>query len=164
MAETWQQMWAIIKKQFPDAILTSAYRPGDPGYHGKGQAIDIARPYPAEAGRMLEFARWIGRVYPHSTQLIHTPGPNILNGRPFTYDGPTQRDHYNHVHWAMANMPAPPSGGAPPPPSTGTTWPLPPEHYFGDIDGPAESHGGINAEEQSHVRRIQQLRSEERRV
>src|SRR5688500_1168973 len=105
MAETWQAMWNVIKARFPDAILTSAKRPGDPGYHGKGQAIDIARPYPAEAARMLEYARWIGANYPGSTQLIHTPGPNILNGRPFTYDAPTQRDHYNHVHWAMTTAP-----------------------------------------------------------
>lgn len=111
MAETWQAMWNIIKAKFPDAILTSSFRQGDPGYHGKGQAIDIARPYPAESARMLEYANWIGANYPNSTQLIHTPGPNILNGKPFTYDAPTQRDHYNHVHWAMATAPAPPKGG-----------------------------------------------------
>lgn len=110
MAETWKAMWAIVKAKFPDAILTSSVRQGDPGYHGKGQAIDIARPYPAESARMLEFAKWIGANYPNSTQLIHTPGPNILNGKPFTYDAPTRRDHYNHVHWAMATTPAPPKG------------------------------------------------------
>lgn len=90
----WQQMWQIISSQFPAAILTSAYRPGDPGYHGKGRAIDIAGPMDA-------INAWIAKVYPHSTQLIYTPGANILNGRPFTYDAPTRSDHFDHVHWAF---------------------------------------------------------------
>jgi phage-related minor tail protein len=92
----WQQMWSIISAQFPAATLNSALRPGDPGYHGKGRAIDIGGPMDA-------INRWIAQVYPNSTQLIYTPGANLLNGRPFTYDGPTQSDHFDHVHWAFDN-------------------------------------------------------------
>jgi phage-related protein len=90
----WQQMWNIVRAQFPSATLNSAFRPGDPGYHGKGRAIDIGGP-------MGAINSWIAKVYPNSTQLIYTPGANILNGRPFTYDGPTQADHHDHVHWAF---------------------------------------------------------------
>jgi hypothetical protein len=87
-------MWDIIRSQFPTASLNSAMRPGDPGYHGKGRAIDIGGP-------MGAINSWIARVYPNSTQLIYTPGSNILNGKPFTYDAPTQADHFDHVHWAF---------------------------------------------------------------
>ncbi len=90
----WQQMWQIISAQFPSAILTSALRPGDPGYHGKGRAIDIGGP-------MGAINAWIAKVFPNSTQLIYTPGVNLLHGRPFAYDGPTQADHHDHVHWAF---------------------------------------------------------------
>jgi phage-related minor tail protein len=92
----WQQMWSIISAQFPGATLNSSFRPGDPGYHGKGRAVDLGGPMDA-------INRWIAQVYPNSTQLIYTPGANILNGRPFTYDGPTQADHFDHVHWAFDN-------------------------------------------------------------
>jgi TP901 family phage tail tape measure protein len=92
----WQAMWAIIKSQFPGASLNSSFRPGDPGYHGKGRAIDIGGP-------MGAINAWIAATYPYSTQLIYTPGVNLLNGRPFTYDAPTRADHYDHVHWAMDN-------------------------------------------------------------
>ena len=90
----WQQMWEIIRAQFPTATLNSDYRAGDPGYHGKGRAIDIGGP-------MGAINSWIAKVYPNSTQLIYTPGANILNGRPFQYDAPTQADHFDHVHWAF---------------------------------------------------------------
>jgi len=90
----WQQMWNIIRAQFPAAILTSSFRPGDPGYHGKGRAIDIAGP-------MGAINSWIAKVYPNSTQLIYTPGVNLLNGAPFTYNAQTQADHHDHVHWAF---------------------------------------------------------------
>jgi phage-related protein len=90
----WQSMWAIIRAAFPSATLNSSFRPGDPGYHGKGRAIDIGGP-------MGAINSWIAKVFPNSTQLIYTPGANILNGRPFTYDGPTQADHFDHVHWAF---------------------------------------------------------------
>jgi len=119
----WQQMWAIISAQFPGATLNSSYRPGDPGYHGKGRAIDIGGP-------MGAINSWIAQVYPNSTQLIYTPGVNILNGRPFTYDAPTQADHYDHVHWAfdhggylMPGMSTVYNGtGKPEPVLTGEQW------------------------------------------
>lgn len=99
----WPQMWSIVRSAFPDASLTSAYRPGDPGYHGQGRAIDVAWPMDAHGtARMLELNRWIASKYPQSTELIHTPGINLKNGKPMNYGTETQAAHWNHVHWAMA--------------------------------------------------------------
>lgn len=98
----WQAMWAVIQKNFPDARLSSGYRCTDNGYHCKGLAIDIAYPMnSAGKAKMIEVSQWIARVYPNSMELIHTPGVNLWNGRPHTYDVGTQNDHYDHVHWAM---------------------------------------------------------------
>lgn len=104
-------MWARVSSQFPNARLTSHYRPGDPGYHGRRKAIDIAgsRPYP-QAGstqEMLTINRWIANTFGSGVaQLIHTqPGAiNLLNGRPHSYNADTQAEHRNHVHWAMESM------------------------------------------------------------
>ncbi|MFY2788447.1 phage tail tape measure protein [Rhodococcus sp. MALMAid1271] len=37
-------IWDVISAKFPDAQLSSGYRPGDPGFHGVKQAIDVAGP------------------------------------------------------------------------------------------------------------------------
>lgn len=119
----WQQMWEIIRAQFPTATLNSAYRAGDPGYHGKGRAIDIGGPMDAVNA-------WIAKVYPNSTQLIYTPGTNLLNGAPFTYNSDTQADHFDHVHWAFDSGGYLPTGvstvyngtGRPEPVLTGRQW------------------------------------------
>lgn len=57
--------------------------------------------------------------------------------------------------------PPPSSGGgstAPPAeaPKPATSWPLPAGHYFGDITGPDEEHGGVSPQEQAWVRQLQQ--------
>lgn len=84
-----RQMAAIIERGVPGARISSAYRPGDSGYHGRGKAIDIGSPEAASN-------RWIARHYPNSTQLIYTPGVNLLNGRPHRYNAATRADHYDH--------------------------------------------------------------------
>jgi TP901 family phage tail tape measure protein len=105
----WQQMWATIKSSpvASFARLTSWLRPGDPGMHGRGRAIDIAGsvPYPGGNSRaeMASINRWIASAYPNSTELIYTPGINLYRGRRHTYNAPTRADHWDHVHWAMAN-------------------------------------------------------------
>lgn len=99
----WPMMWGVVRKQFPDATLTSGYRSGDPGYHGKGRAIDVAWPMTVGGkGRMLDLNRWLATNYPMSTELIHTPGINLKNGKPMNYSSETQAAHWDHVHWAMA--------------------------------------------------------------
>lgn len=106
----WQRLWNTIKTQFPKAGLNSAYedRRGDPGYHGKGMAVDLGLAgTPGGAGNsyMADMNRWIYDNFRGSTQLIYNglgdDRPNLLNGRDHAYDAATQAAHRNHVHWAM---------------------------------------------------------------
>lgn len=101
----WRRMWGVVSDQFPQARRTSAYRPGDPGYHGSGRAIDVAGPRPMDMGAMLRINQWLGREFANSTQLIHTqPGAmNLLHGRPHHYNAGVRADHRDHVHWALEN-------------------------------------------------------------
>lgn len=103
-------MWAWVKARHPYARLTSDYRPGDPGYHGRRQAIDVAGqvPWPSALGRaqMLAINRDIAKNFPNATELIHTaPGAvNLWHGAPHTYNWATRLAHMNHVHFAMAML------------------------------------------------------------
>jgi len=97
----WQSLWDIVRSQFPNARLNSAYRPGaitavgTPSLHGLGRAIDISP--------SMDIFNWIAKSYPNSTELIYSPaGPRQLSrGRQWNYGEPTKSMHYNHVHWAM---------------------------------------------------------------
>ena len=102
----WQGLWNIVHAQFPTSRLTSSVRPGDPGMHGKGKAIDVAGPRPGDAAFMLGINRWIASNYgKNSRALIHTPGINLLNGAPHTFDAATRAAHYDHVHWDANEVP-----------------------------------------------------------
>lgn len=96
----------VIQKAFGTATVTSAYRPGDSGFHGKGQAIDIAGP-------LQQMANWIFSAYPQSSQLIYGPGPLLYNVGGKSFDPANQgalqgvyandlAGHFDHVHWANA--------------------------------------------------------------
>lgn len=81
-------------------IVTSGYRPGDPGWHGQNRARDYA------GGNMIGFARAAAsRFGGRLKELIHTPlGFGIKNGKrvPLSYWGAAvNKDHYDHVHVAM---------------------------------------------------------------
>lgn len=97
----WQDLWATVRGQFPNARLTSAQRNTN-DYHGAGTAIDIAGPRSMDMPFMLNVNRWIAGAFPSSAELIHTqPGAvNLKNGRPHTYNAGTRAGHVNHVHWA----------------------------------------------------------------
>ena len=101
-ADIW--MSEVVQKAFADATITSAYRPGHSGFHGKAQAVDIASP------NMQAIADWIYQAYPDSEQLIWGPGPLLYNvgGTSITdqdqlanqvYAGDLA-GHFNHIHWA----------------------------------------------------------------
>jgi muramidase (phage lysozyme) len=89
--------------------VTSAYRPGDPGYHGK----DMARDYqttgaPGNSGTpgQMQFAQHLAQNYGSSLkQLIYTPlGFGIANGKRVGLDywgSSTNAIHYDHVHVAF---------------------------------------------------------------
>ncbi|MGH6642881.1 MAG: tape measure protein, partial [Bradyrhizobium sp.] len=81
-------------------IITSGYRAGDPGWHGKNRARDYA------GGNMMGFAKAIaGRFGGRLLELIHSPlGWGIKNGRRVSADAfgaAVKADHYDHVHVAM---------------------------------------------------------------
>lgn len=102
-AMTWQNLWQTISKQFPNAVLTSGYRPGAADYHGKGDAIDIGVGGNLQSG-LMPIAAWIAAHFANSTELIHNPNASIKNGAavpPSFWGAATWAEHANHVHWAM---------------------------------------------------------------
>jgi hypothetical protein len=82
-------------------VVTSGYRPGDPGWHGKNRARDYA------GGNMLAFARAMLKFAPKLLELIYTPlGVGVKNGNivPIQFFGSAvMADHFDHVHVAMQN-------------------------------------------------------------
>lgn len=99
----YQQLARVVQAALPGTRLTSGYRPGDNGYHGRGMAADLAGPRANDASFMSRINQWIAGAYPNSTELIYTPGINLRNGAPHNYSPAVKADHYDHVHWAMAN-------------------------------------------------------------
>lgn len=99
----WQAMWDIVRGRFPDASLNSALRPGartvngGQSYHALGRAIDL----PAR----MEIFNWLKMAFPNSSELIFSPagGRQLLNGKEHLWGGAVRAQHFNHVHWAMAN-------------------------------------------------------------
>lgn len=112
-------IWAAMSKAFPDAILTSANRPGDSGFHGRASACDVAGP------RMGEYAAYAVNVLgAQLAQVIYGPGPLLYNvgGTNITDQAQLRNQvyagdlpgHYDHVHIA-AEHPLNGSFGAPNP-------------------------------------------------
>jgi hypothetical protein len=89
--------------------VTSAYRSGDPGYHGKNMARDyqtVGAPGNSGTQGQMQFAQYLIKNYGSSLkQLIYTPlGFGISNGKKVGLDewGPsTNSIHYDHVHVAF---------------------------------------------------------------
>lgn len=117
------QTAALMGSGLP-AQVTSGSRPGaitatgNPSYHGKGRAVDMqgANGVGAPNPQLLAINRWIAANYaPWTKELIYSgPGAiEINNGRPHDYTGVTRANHFDHVHWAMAQgayVPAQPGG------------------------------------------------------
>lgn len=99
-------MWDAVRTAFPNVVLTSGTRYADVGSgfdnHMAQRALDLGGPMP-------EIARWIyqmNRKQPVE-ELIHAPlqgWQNLKAGKPLNYGAGTDADHYDHVHWAMAQM------------------------------------------------------------
>lgn len=114
---TWPAMLGIIKGQFPWALDNSDYRPGDPGYHGKGQALDIGAPG-NDRSRLSEANQWLGNSFAGSTEVIYLGGINIKNGQNVgdgmgVYGPDTMAEHGTHIHWANDRDPNLNKGGGP---------------------------------------------------
>jgi len=107
---TWPAMFSVIKGQFPDALDNSDFRPGDPGYHGRGQALDVGFAGDDNA-KLTDASQWIASKYGAETsELIHKTGRNIKNGADVgdgygLYGASTMDAHLNHTHWAMDHDP-----------------------------------------------------------
>lgn len=99
----WQAMWNLVKNQFPNAQLHSAYRPGavtavgTPSYHGLGRAIDVTP--------SMDIFNWWVKTFPNSAEAIFSPAGNrqLYMGRRTTFGEPTRGDHWDHAHFALAN-------------------------------------------------------------
>jgi hypothetical protein len=87
-------------------MMTSGYRPGDPGYHGLNRARDYSNG--TSTAQELAFAKYMVATYGSKLkELIHTPlGYGIKNGQkvPLGFWGDAvNAAHYNHVHVALAS-------------------------------------------------------------
>lgn len=54
---------------------------------------------------MDQIFEWIASNYPNAYELIYSPKGNrqLYHGAPHYYGEPTRGDHWDHVHWSMAN-------------------------------------------------------------
>lgn len=97
----------ILGKKFPNMVVTSDYRAGDPGYHGRHMAVDFA-PSDGTTGTAMNRAAWyFAEQYGRELlELIHSPFEmNIKNGKDVgdgvaVYGAATMAQHENHVHVA----------------------------------------------------------------
>jgi len=107
---TWPAMLSVIQGQFPDALDNSDYRPGDYGYHGRGQALDVGFAG-NDNSKLVAASQWIAEKYGAETrELIHQTGRNIKDGADVgdgygLYGADTMAGHLDHTHWAMDHDP-----------------------------------------------------------
>ena len=110
MGPSWQWQWDQVKHAFPQAILTSSYRPGatthgsgntQMSYHAIGRAIDVDGPNDTKT----QVAKWIRANYEGISHdllysgLWHNKG--LYMGKWLDQPATTVGDHYNHVHWGL---------------------------------------------------------------
>ncbi|MFB9776111.1 tape measure protein [Brevibacterium otitidis] len=102
----WRPWWALVKNQFPQARLHSAYRPGsitatgNRSHHGAGRAIDITP--------SMAIFNWLAANYgPQLAELIFSPAGRrqLHRGRPHMYTGVTRAMHFDHIHLAAMRPP-----------------------------------------------------------
>lgn len=93
-------MAAVARQLMPGAVVTSGYRPGAvtvtgfPSYHGKGRAIDLAG---VNLGKLWDK---LYAAYGKSSAELYYSGRWFSR---FGKKGAPRNDHWDHVHWAMAN-------------------------------------------------------------
>jgi len=105
----WGSIWQLVHSAIPEARINSTYRPGDPGYHGLGKAIDFgfgSGPGGAGSAGLASINRFLyDRVGGSLAELIYDglydDRPDIKNGRPLVYSASTRAEHQNHVHAAV---------------------------------------------------------------
>jgi hypothetical protein len=106
---SWTALFNSIKAVIPQARVNSAYRPGDPGAHGRNKAVDFGfgtGPGGAGSAGLASINRLLhdqygGQLYELIYDGIGDDRPDIKSSRPHTYSQATQDEHDNHVHAAV---------------------------------------------------------------
>lgn len=115
---SWPWQWSVVHAHFPDAIMTSNYRPGaitagggQQSYHAIGRAIDVA----GSETTMKNVGKWLLSNYGNASHdLLHSPlwgHMGIYEGKWYRQPESTYEQHFNHVHWGYKKNP--PGKGAP---------------------------------------------------
>lgn len=99
----YQAMIAAIQAAIPGTRITSSYRPGAitavgaKSFHGMGRAIDMAP--------SMALFNYLSGAYPGAAELLYSPAGarQIIGGKRTNTSGVTNANHFDHVHWAMAN-------------------------------------------------------------
>ncbi len=113
-SELLQAMAAFVRKSASGMTVSSGYRPGDPGYHGRNRAIDMVfsdgsqnrTASQSPGGQAAKAAAAITQQFMANTlELIWDPlkGNAIWNGQKhtFTGGGAGPGTHADHIHWAF---------------------------------------------------------------
>ncbi|MDT2759266.1 tape measure protein [Enterococcus xiangfangensis] len=92
-----------VMSKFGGLTITSGYRPGDPHWHGKHQALDISG-YPYGSPRYTEAANWAFEKFPKQIAYVITNGRVRdrvgMSGQAATGQWVPwpDNDHYDHIH------------------------------------------------------------------
>lgn len=108
----WGSLWQLVKSQIPQARINSTFRAGDPGYHGRGKAIDFGfgtGPGGAGSAGLASINRLLhDQVGRNLAELIYNgigdDRPNLKHGQPLAYSAAVQAQHRNHVHAAVRDQ------------------------------------------------------------
>ena len=104
----------IVREKFPMMTITSTFRPGDPGHHGAGRAVDFSNGFDSTPEMRAAAGYFASNYGKELLELIHSPfNANIKNGQSVGdgfgfYGAGTMDAHRNHVHVAAG---APLAGG-----------------------------------------------------
>lgn len=117
--QVYQAMMAWAQKNLAGVRFSSTYRPGDPGYHGRGQAVDMIFSDGSERrgnGLAREaFNKIKSRFFTGIAELIwdFAGSKAVWNGKEhfFTGSGAGPGTHNDHIHWAMAALKGGGGGG-----------------------------------------------------
>ncbi|MGP5206424.1 tape measure protein [Corynebacterium casei] len=109
---------SIMREFYPELQMTSHFRPGDSGYHGKNMAADFSNTgsgMPSTPAMQAAAKFMFGNYGDQLEQLIHHPARNIGSGRDvgdgFGYYGAgTMYEHTDHIHLAALKPLVDPSG------------------------------------------------------
>lgn len=106
-----------------------------------------------KAGKAPSYAGWADGIWePPTSDSMRAWQASV--GREQT--GRCTREDWDALVRGRAGVTPPPATRPQPPSSGAPAWPLREDHWFGDINGPDQSHGGFYENERQWVRMIQQ--------